>query len=130
MQLNRRRILYAEDNLDIRIPVCLLLRLSDIEVIAADNMTQALRLAEHEHFDLYLLDTRLPDGLGTDLCQRIRAFDRKTPILFFSAAGREDDKQRAMTVGAQGYLTKPEGLEKLPATIIDLIDHPHESLER
>jgi DNA-binding response OmpR family regulator len=129
MQLNRRRILYAEDNLDIRIPVCLLLKLSDIEVIAADNMTQALLLAEHEHFDLYLLDTRLPDGLGTDLCQKIRAFDSETPILFFSAAGREDDKQRAIRMGAQGYLTKPEGLEKLPETILNLIDHPHRPLE-
>ena len=129
MQLNRRRILYAEDNLDIRIPVCLLLRLSDIEVITTDNMSQALRLAQCERFDLYLLDTRLPDGLGTELCQRIRAFDRETPILFFSAAGREDDKQRAKRCGAQGYLTKPEGLEKLPETILDLINQPRDLTE-
>jgi two-component system OmpR family response regulator len=129
MQVNKRRILYAEDNLDIRIPVCLLLRLSDIEVITTDNVTQALRLAEDEHFDLYLLDTRLPDGLGTDLCRRIRAFDRETPILFFSAAGREDDKRSAMMVGAQGYLTKPDGLDKLPETILNLINHPRDHIE-
>jgi two-component system, OmpR family, catabolic regulation response regulator CreB len=129
MQVNKRRILYAEDNLDIRIPVCLLLRLSDIEVITTDNMAQALRLAEHEHFDLYLLDTRLPDGLGTDLCQRIRVFDRETPILFFSAAGREADKQSAMRVGAQGYLTKPDGLDKLPETILNLINRPRGHVE-
>jgi DNA-binding response OmpR family regulator len=129
MQINKRRILYAEDNLDIRIPVCLLLRLADIEVITTDNMTQALRLAEDERFDLYLLDTRLPDGLGTELCRRIRAFDTKTPVLFFSAAAREDDRQRAMLVGAQGYLTKPDGLDKLPETILNLINHPRPHIE-
>lgn len=54
-----------------------------------------------------LLDSRLPDGSGVDLWRKLRAFDQRTPILFYSAAAYEIDKKSAMDCGAQGYLTKP-----------------------
>ena len=57
-------------------------------------------------YDLYLLDSWLPDGSGLDLCRKIREFDERTPILFYSAAA-EIDRELALSNGAQGYLTKP-----------------------
>ena len=46
-------------------------------------------------------------GSGIDLCKKLREFDTWTPILFYSGAAYERDKQQAFAAGAQGYLVKP-----------------------
>jgi DNA-binding response OmpR family regulator len=107
MQLSKPRILYIEDHEDTRDMVALLLQQQNYEVITAGTMATGVGLATKEHFDLYLLDSRLPDGSGMDLCRELRSFDQRTPILFYSAAAYEVDKKSAMDCGAQGYLTKP-----------------------
>ena len=107
MQLSKPRILYIEDHEDTRDMVALVLQQQNYEVITAGTMATGVGLATKEHFDLYLLDSRLPDGSGMDLCRELRSFDQRTPILFYSAAAYEVDKKSAMDCGAQGYLTKP-----------------------
>ena len=107
MQLSKHRILYIEDHEDTRDLVTLLLQQQNYEVITAPTMATGKGLAIKEHFDLYLLDSRLPDGTGVDLCRELRSIDPLTPILFYSAAAYELDKKSAMDCGAQGYLTKP-----------------------
>jgi DNA-binding response OmpR family regulator len=107
MQLSKHRILYIEDHEDTRDFVTLILEQQNYEVITAGTMATGVGLATKEHFDLYLLDSRLPDGSGTDLCRKLRSFDPLTPILFYSAAAYEVDRKGAMECGAQGYLTKP-----------------------
>lgn len=107
MQLSRHRILYIEDHEDTRDLVTILLQQQNYEVITAATMAVGVGLATKQRFDLYLLDSRLPDGSGLDLCRKLRAFDQRTPILFYSAAAYEIDKKSAMECGAQGYLTKP-----------------------
>jgi DNA-binding response OmpR family regulator len=56
-----------------------------------------------------LLDSRLPDLDGFDLCRRMRDFD-DTPILFFSGAAYETDKKRGIEAGANAYVIKPDPL--------------------
>ena len=107
MQLSKHRILYIEDHEDTRDMVALVLQQQNYEVITAGTMATGIGLATKEQFDLYLLDSRLPDGSGVDLCRELRSFDQRTPILFYSAAAYEVDKKSAMDCGAQGYLTKP-----------------------
>ena len=77
-----------------------LLRLALIEAKAVGTAAQALSSIETERFDLYLLDARLPDLDGFELCRRMRAFDPHTPILFFSGAAYEADKKRGIEAGA------------------------------
>ena len=122
MQPNKARILYAEDHFDTRQSISLLLKFSDYEVIGTESGEVALDRAQHEHFDLYLFDTILPDVSGVELCQRIREFDDSTPILFFSGVAFEDEKEKALKCGAQAYLTKPEGMSALAETISRLIE--------
>ena len=55
----------------------------------------SLLLAKTDSFDLYILDNWLPDRSGMDLCLRLREIDPKTPILFYSGAALEEDRQRA-----------------------------------
>ena len=55
-----------------------------------------------------MLDSRLPDLDGFDLCRQIRDFDSDTPILFFSGAAYEADKKRGIEAGANAYVIKPD----------------------
>jgi DNA-binding response OmpR family regulator len=86
----------------------ILLRLAFIDAKAVGTAAQALSLIQAEHFDLYLLDAWLPQIDGFELCRRMRAFDRRTPILFFSGAAYEADKQKGLEAGADAYVTKPD----------------------
>ena len=72
-------------------------------------------------FELYLIDNWLPGESGIDLCKRLREFDRRTPILFYSGAAYEYDKRAAFAAGAQGYLTKPMEIGKLVQEVAQLI---------
>jgi len=92
------------------------------KVATAESMASGLQLARHERFDLYLLDTHLPDGTGEDLCRKIREFDQQTPTIFYSAEARQAQKQRSLGFGAQDYIVKPE-ISALPAAIARMI-HP------
>ena len=112
-----RRILYIEDHEDTRELVTLLLAQKRYEVITGSTIETGVALASAGNFDLYLLDSWLPDGSGLDLCQRIRQFDQTTPILFYSAAAYASDHDLALRCGAQGYLVKPSQ----PTELCDLV---------
>ena len=71
MQLEKsRRILYIEDHDDTRELVTLLLAQKSYEVITGTTIKSGVELAGTEKFDLYLLDSWLPDGSGLDLCKQ------------------------------------------------------------
>jgi DNA-binding response OmpR family regulator len=113
MQRTSSRILFVEDNDDIRFIVQTLLKTQSYEVSIAASMTSGLQLAQSETFDLYLFDTNLPDGSGKELCGKVREFDRATPIIIYSG---ESPAERGDTniSNIQGYVMKPdlEGLRK------------------
>lgn len=94
---------------------------ANYEMKSAGTVAETLRLARSESFDLYLLDSRFPDGTGVELCRKLRAFDPLTPILFYSGATFESDRQRAIDAGAQAYLTKPS-IDGLVETITSLVN--------
>jgi len=102
------RVLCVDDDADACEMLGLLLKFSDIETRTARTAHQALSLIEAERFDLYLLDSWLPDLDGFELCRRLRDLDPHTPILFFSGAAYETDKQRGMEAGATDYVVKPD----------------------
>lgn len=121
MEPTRKRILCVEDDEDTCQLMIYLLELSDYEVRMAKTMTEGLRLAVDEDFDLYLLDNILPDGTGLELCLRIRSLDPRTPILFHSGSAYEEDRQQALEAGAQVYLRKPSDPEDLMRAISQLL---------
>ncbi len=122
MSYSLARILYAEDHADTRELVACVLAQNDCEIVTTDSYDQSLHLARTNNFDLYILDNWLPDGSGVDLCLRLRQLDPATPILFYSAAAFQADKNRALSAGAQAYLTKPVDSDELVATVFRLIE--------
>src|SRR4029079_16268398 len=101
---NTPRVLYIEDHDDTRELVTLVLEQRSFEVVTGSTIQSGIKLAASQDFDLYLLDSWLPDGSGLYLCPQIREFDKVTPILFYSAAAYEIDKDLAIKSGAQAYL--------------------------
>jgi DNA-binding response OmpR family regulator len=118
----RPRVLCVDDDEDSRVMLITLLRLALIEPKAVGTAAQALSSIETERFDLYLLDARLPDLDGFELCRRMRAFDPHTPILFFSGAAYEADKKRGIEAGADAYVIKPD-LDGLLGSITQFVSH-------
>lgn len=121
MSFLKGRILYSEDDPESRELLRFMLQHVGYEVTCCENATDALRLAQNEPFDLFLLDNWMPDLSGIELTKQIRLFDQTTPILFYSAAAFDNDKASALDAGAQVYLTKPDGLDDLVDEVDRLI---------
>ncbi|SRR6266487_2649225 len=122
------RILYVEDDEDTRELVITVLAIEDCQVTATGSHDEALSLAQTGHFDLYLIDNWMPGVSGLGLCERFREFDQQTPILFYSGAAYETDKESALSRGAQGYLVKPAGGDELAAEVLRLISDSRNGL--
>jgi DNA-binding response OmpR family regulator len=116
------RILCTEDDTDTRDLLVFLLRNEGYDVTCSDNTEQTISLAKSQTFDLYLVDSWLSGGSGVTLTKDLREFDNKTPVLFYSGAAYESDKQKALNAGAQGYLVKPIAPEVLLEEVRRLIE--------
>jgi len=104
---SKNKILLVEDHEDTSDLMVLLLSQLNYDVVTTTTVAGALSLAESFNFDLFVLDSLLSDGTGTELCRRIRQRDSLTPILFYSARAFDQDKDEALSAGAQKYLVKP-----------------------
>jgi len=130
MQVKNPRVLYIEDHEDTRELVTLLLGQKSFDVVTGGTIETGIALARAQEFDLYLLDSWLPDGSGLDLCQRIREFDQTTPILFYSAAAYAADHEMALRCGAQAYLIKPSAPSELCRLVAELIEESQHAVRQ
>jgi len=128
LQLRKRNVLCVEDHEDTLELITLVLEDHNYEVTTARSIESAWQLARQETFDLFLLDSWLLDGSGLTLCKRIRKFDSETPILFYSAAAYEVDRDTVLRAGAQGYLVKPASLTQLCDLVSELIQGQREAV--
>jgi DNA-binding response OmpR family regulator len=122
MAIPRGHILYIEDHEDTRELVVIVLAESNCLVTTTCTISDALKLARAHQFDLYLIDSWLPDGAGIELCKQLREFDPTTPIMFLSGLAYDADKQAALDHGAQRYLVKPADIQVLSKEVNSLID--------
>jgi DNA-binding response OmpR family regulator len=106
-------ILLVEDEDAIAAPLAEGLRREgfDVERVATGNAALAAALP-----DLVLLDLRLPDMDGTEVCQRLRARS-EVPIIVVTAKGEEVDRVVGLELGADDYVVKPFGFRELLARI-------------
>ena len=113
MDANNPHILIVEDDEDTRFVYSVLLQIEGYCVTHVGTIAEALSRVLSTAYDLIIMDVRLPDGDGVELCRQIRVFNRVTPIMFVSAAAYQKDVERGMKAGAQAYLTKPAEAENL-----------------
>ena len=90
-------------------------------VLWADTGQQGLALARSQNPHLILLDIRLPDVSGFDVCRQLRAEGKRMPILMLTARDEEVDKVLGLELGADDYVVKPYSLRELISRIRALL---------
>ena len=106
----RHRILIVEDSPTMRqLLVFALKRLKDVDIVEAQDGMDGLRKVSSDHFDLALIDINMPVMDGLKLISLIRGEDnlRAMPIIVITTEGAKEDRERAIALGANEYLTKP-----------------------
>jgi len=108
--MNRHRILIVEDSPTMRqLLVFALKRLKGADIVEAQDGMDGLRKVTSDHFDLALIDINMPVMDGLKLINLIREEDelRSMPIVVITTEGAREDRDRALALGANEYLTKP-----------------------
>ena len=108
MTSSKCRVLCVDDHHDTSEMLELLLSKEDYEVETAGTMEEACRLAEQKRFDLYVLDRRLPDATGLELCERLQQITPDVPCIFYSGDAYELHRREAIAAGAAAYVPKPD----------------------
>jgi len=116
------RILHVDDDPDIRLLISASLREFGYVVATAGTNAEALELAKQFKFELCILDVRLPDGSGIELCQKIHDLQPKIPVLYYSAYASDEEQEAALSVCGNAYLKKPVSAAKLEETIAELLE--------
>ncbi|PYK03079.1 MAG: hypothetical protein DME35_09900 [Verrucomicrobia bacterium] len=118
----KTHVLHVDDDPDIRLLISASLRDFGYVVATAGTKAEALELAKQFKFDLCILDVRLPDGSGIELCQNILDLQPKVPVLYYSAYASDEEQEAALSVCGDAYLKKPVSAAKLEETISGLLN--------
>jgi two-component system chemotaxis response regulator CheY len=108
--MDRHRILIVEDSPTMRqLLVFALKRLKGADIVEAQDGMDGLRKVTSDHFDLALVDINMPVMDGLKLISLIRDEEslKEMPIVVITTEGAQEDRDRALALGADEYLTKP-----------------------
>lgn len=102
-----RRILIADDNSEIRAGLAELLSGTGLEIIEAEDGTEALEIVRLRRIDLAVLDMHMPGLTGLELLGLFRQEELSIPCIFCSAQASEGVMRMARDEGARAVLKKP-----------------------
>jgi len=109
------RVLVLEDDERLRSLVVRTLERAGLACDEAARIADAEELMGLHEYGLVVLDRRLPDGDGLDVCRRARAAGFRQSILMLTAMDQPEDEIEGLSEGADDYLGKPFDLEVLAA---------------
>jgi DNA-binding response OmpR family regulator len=110
-------ILCIEDHQDTCELISHILGIEGYKVIPCSTLAEGFELAQQDDVCLIIIDVKLPDGSGIDFIRQIRGAGMQTPILVHSGVAYQNIIDEAMEAGANDYLIKPNGWEKLLTTV-------------
>jgi two-component system chemotaxis response regulator CheY len=120
-------VLVVEDSPMMRqLLVFALSRVKNLRVTEADDGVDGLRKLAGGKFDIILTDINMPIMDGLKLVKRVRTdpSHRDTPIIIITTEGSDEDRQRAMQLGANAYITKPIQAPQVIAKVKELLGLP------
>lgn len=124
------KVLIIDDDRMIRMTVQRGLSSEGFEVIEAANAAEGLAAVDAHQPDVALVDVFMPEMNGLELFRKIRALDRKLPMIFVTSDTSSETTIEAMRLGAFDYLAKPINIQQLrnltasAAESRKLMDHP------
>lgn len=112
-------ILYIEDDPGSQLLVKRALSFAGFNILVASRGLEGIDMAIKHLPDLILTDINLPDLSGRELTTRLRGDSRfrTTPIVALTALSQAGEREKALAAGADGYLTKPIDIDKLPGQV-------------
>ncbi|MBE2251880.1 MAG: response regulator transcription factor [Myxococcus sp.] len=110
------RVLVVDDEAEVRSVVARALRADGHAVTTAEDL-QAARQRVSEGIDLLVLDLRLADGFGLELCRELRAEGASIPILLLTALSQVALRVEGLDAGADDFLAKPFAVAELRARV-------------
>ncbi|GAB4329706.1 MAG: response regulator [Phototrophicales bacterium] len=113
--MDKPQIMIVEDDLDLSEMLTAYFRVQNYEVITAAWGEEALQLSRENDIDLVVLDIRLPDIDGYEVCRQLRTQRRTqdTPIIFLTEKRDRVDKLQGLELGVVDYITKPFDIQEL-----------------
>jgi two-component system, chemotaxis family, chemotaxis protein CheY len=116
--------LVVEDSPTMRqLIVFALKRLNQLKVTEADDGVDALKKLQGQKFDILITDINMPimDGLKLVSLVRKDATHKEIPIVIITTEGAQEDRQRALALGANAYITKPIQAPQVINTVKELL---------
>ena len=118
----RCRILVVEDDVSYQSVLERFLK-KEFNIKVVGDCSQAMKQVGSGHFDLLLMDIKLPDGSGLDLMDKIRHILPSVPVIVMTGGGSAETAIQAIQRGAFHYLTKPFSLTELKHLVDKAIHH-------
>jgi DNA-binding response OmpR family regulator len=128
--MSEERIVLIEDDPAVAKGLSFALEQEGYAVMWAEDGSVGHRLVEGQSPHLIILDIRLPDTNGFDLCRRLRQEGFRQPILMLTARDEEVDKVLGFELGADDYVVKPYQLRELLSRIRALLRRAYGELSR
>ncbi len=113
MAAEQASILIVDDEFSVRDSLTHWFTKDGLRVLAAENAREALALAEHDRFDVAVIDIRMPGMDGLELQQRFRQTAPEMAVIMITAFASVDSAVRALKEGAFDYVTKPVDPDEL-----------------
>jgi DNA-binding response OmpR family regulator len=112
-----RTIAVIDDDESLRDTIAVLLESEGFQTVLAADGRSGYEMVLRTKPDLAIVDLRLPEMTGVEVCKQLRASQNETPIIILSAVGEEVDKVLLLEIGADDYMVKPFGTRELLARI-------------
>lgn len=122
--MSQLKALVVEDSPTMRqLIVFALKRLQQLKATEADDGVDALRKLAVEKFDILITDINMPIMDGLKLVNMVRRDPnhKDIPIIIITTEGAQEDRQRALALGANAYITKPIQAPQVIATVKELL---------
>ena len=113
-------VLCVDDHRDTSEMLQMLLSEEDYQVHTAATMQEACDMATRHEYDLYVLDKRLPDGTGVELCETLMKISPAVPCIFYTGDAYEIHRREAFAAGASAFVAKPD-IEGLITAVHELL---------
>jgi len=127
--MNKPKILIVDDGESQRFVLKGFLLREGYLVDEAENGIKALQCIKDQHFDIILLDHKMPGMNGVDVLKEVKRTNPEIAVVIISAYGTIERAVEALEAGAFYYITKPVELDKL-LILLDHISNRHSPLKK